>query len=229
MRQDCVRGDRGRNHFRRLRVSGERYGADPDKNEWSHVGDALGYVGTRLFGVGMLMPRNTSLQWMSSDGTLNDPQPQPRDRGALTVRSNQAPVAGHVTCVATRSVGRWTLWTKRLAAVGARGPAMLPDNIAALSVRGFLEKHKRLRQGQPEHLAVADAAAGVVRFTIASLQQESIRLPAASGYSCRCHTSVRRRHFQPPPQFGPVGHRWRTSAKVLRLTAHLEPREGLAA
>lgn len=71
----CVKlrqGMQGGYHFRRLRVSGERYGADPDKNEWSHVGDALGYVGTRLFGVGMLMPRNTSLQWMSSDGTLND-------------------------------------------------------------------------------------------------------------------------------------------------------------
>ncbi len=100
-----------------------------------------------------------------------------------------------------------------------------PDNIAALSVRGFLDK--RLRQGQPEHMAVTDAAAGVVRFTIASLQQRAFDYQQR--YKLPLPHVGAQAHFQPPPQFGPVGRRWRTSAKVLRLTAHLEPREGLAA
>lgn len=37
-------------HFRRLRVSGERYTPEPDKNEYSHVADALGYAGAWIFG-----------------------------------------------------------------------------------------------------------------------------------------------------------------------------------
>lgn len=43
-------------HFRRLRVSGERYANEPEKNAYSHVADALGYVGTRLFGVALVQP-----------------------------------------------------------------------------------------------------------------------------------------------------------------------------
>ena len=43
-------------HFRRLRVSGERYSEQPEKNSYSHVADALGYQGTRLFGVALVAP-----------------------------------------------------------------------------------------------------------------------------------------------------------------------------
>ena len=44
-------------HYRRMRVSGERYTSDPEKNVWSHIADALGYAGTRLFGAGLYFPR----------------------------------------------------------------------------------------------------------------------------------------------------------------------------
>jgi len=41
-------------HFRRMRLSGERYTNTPEKNSFSHVSDALGYAGTRVFGAGIL-------------------------------------------------------------------------------------------------------------------------------------------------------------------------------
>lgn len=44
-------------HFRRMRLTGERYTNHPDKNQFSHVADALGYAGTRAFGAGILTPR----------------------------------------------------------------------------------------------------------------------------------------------------------------------------
>ena len=43
-------------HFRRMRISGERYAENPEKNAYSHVADALGYGGTRLFGAGLRQP-----------------------------------------------------------------------------------------------------------------------------------------------------------------------------
>jgi hypothetical protein len=45
-------------HFRRIRISGERYSAEPEKNAYSHPCDALGYTGTRLFGTGLRMRRD---------------------------------------------------------------------------------------------------------------------------------------------------------------------------
>lgn len=44
---------KGGYHFRRIRVSGERYTNEPTKNEYSHIADALGYSATRLFGAGL--------------------------------------------------------------------------------------------------------------------------------------------------------------------------------
>jgi hypothetical protein len=45
-------------HFRRLRISGERYTNEPEKNIWSNPADALAYGATRLFGAGLITPRN---------------------------------------------------------------------------------------------------------------------------------------------------------------------------
>lgn len=42
-------------HYRKIRVSGERYSAEPEKNLYSNPADALAYGGTRLFGAGLLM------------------------------------------------------------------------------------------------------------------------------------------------------------------------------
>jgi hypothetical protein len=47
------RGLQGGYHFRRMRVTGERYTSEPEKNMYSHPCDALGYAGTRLFGSGL--------------------------------------------------------------------------------------------------------------------------------------------------------------------------------
>jgi len=44
-------------HYRRMRVSGERYTSEPEKNMYSHPADALGYAGTRLFGAALYTPR----------------------------------------------------------------------------------------------------------------------------------------------------------------------------
>lgn len=41
-------------HFRRMKITGERYTAKPEKNNFSHVADALGYAGTRVFGHGII-------------------------------------------------------------------------------------------------------------------------------------------------------------------------------
>lgn len=43
------KGFQGRYKYRRLQVSADRYSEDPDKNDWSHIHDALQYVATRLF------------------------------------------------------------------------------------------------------------------------------------------------------------------------------------
>jgi len=44
------RGLMGGYHFRRMHLAGDRFAEKPEKNEYSHPVDALGYVGTRLFG-----------------------------------------------------------------------------------------------------------------------------------------------------------------------------------
>lgn len=44
-------------HFRRMRISGERYTTSPEKDSHSHVADALGYGGTRLFGAALYVPK----------------------------------------------------------------------------------------------------------------------------------------------------------------------------
>jgi len=51
------RGLMGGYHFRRMRISGERYTNSPEKDSYSHVCDALGYAGTRLFGAALYVPK----------------------------------------------------------------------------------------------------------------------------------------------------------------------------
>lgn len=46
-------------HYRRMRITGERFTTSPDKNSFSHVADALGYAGTRVFGTGILTRNET--------------------------------------------------------------------------------------------------------------------------------------------------------------------------
>jgi len=56
---DCKmlrKGFQGGYQFRRLQTSKERYVDKPDKNQYSHVHDALQYVGTRLFANNMTAP-----------------------------------------------------------------------------------------------------------------------------------------------------------------------------
>lgn len=55
--KELRRGLQGGYHYRRLRITGERYTEQPEKNQWSHPCDALGYAGTRLFGAGLLEQR----------------------------------------------------------------------------------------------------------------------------------------------------------------------------
>ena len=47
------RGMMGGYRFRKMRVSGERYTASPEKDQFSHPCDALSYAGTRLFGAAL--------------------------------------------------------------------------------------------------------------------------------------------------------------------------------
>lgn len=51
------RGMMGGYHWRRMKVSGERYAPTPEKDQYSHPCDGLGYTGTRLFGVGLYLPK----------------------------------------------------------------------------------------------------------------------------------------------------------------------------
>jgi hypothetical protein len=54
------RGMMGGYHFRRMRITGERYTATPEKDQYSHPCDALGYTGTRLFGATIYNPGNSN-------------------------------------------------------------------------------------------------------------------------------------------------------------------------
>lgn len=47
------KGFMGKYRHRRMQVSGERYDDKPEKNEYSHVHDALQYVATRIFASGL--------------------------------------------------------------------------------------------------------------------------------------------------------------------------------
>ena len=60
-------------HFRRMRITGERYTNTPDKNSFSHVADGLGYAGTRVFGAGILMPRDDD-RFAGAPGGLSAPR-----------------------------------------------------------------------------------------------------------------------------------------------------------
>jgi hypothetical protein len=66
---DCKmlrKGFQGGYQFRRLQTSKERYVDKPDKNQYSHVHDALQYVGTRLFGDNL-----TTSQWSKEPLKVN--------------------------------------------------------------------------------------------------------------------------------------------------------------
>jgi len=67
-------------HYRRLRVSGERYTNEPDKNEYSHVADALTYAGAWLFGPALRTIRGPSEDEMARDSLLV----QDRTRSTVT-------------------------------------------------------------------------------------------------------------------------------------------------
>lgn len=150
------------------------------------------------------------------------PQPQPRD-GVLTVRGNNPRVPG--IAFATHPVN-WEMDALDALPTIARDELnYCPEEVAALRVRKFIDN--RVRQGQPEPMATAAALGKVRDYIVNALtaragdyqQRYKLPLPHVGAHA----------HFQPPPRLGPVGRRRRTSAKVLRLTAHLEPREGLAA
>lgn len=57
------KGFKGGYHYRRMKVSGERYTDEPHKNEYSHVQDAIQYKATRLFGGGLTAPSNDYDDW----------------------------------------------------------------------------------------------------------------------------------------------------------------------
>lgn len=48
------RGMMGGYHYRRMKISGERYTMSPEKNQFSHVSEAMGYAATRMFGGALL-------------------------------------------------------------------------------------------------------------------------------------------------------------------------------
>jgi hypothetical protein len=54
------RGMMGGYHFRKMRISGERYTASPEKDAYSHPCDALSYAGTRLFGAALYRGERTA-------------------------------------------------------------------------------------------------------------------------------------------------------------------------
>lgn len=58
-------------HYRRVRVSGERYTDEPEKNVFSHVSDALGYGGAVLFGSALrgLYPQDDDSEARASRGS----------------------------------------------------------------------------------------------------------------------------------------------------------------
>lgn len=60
-------------HYRRLKVSGERYGDKPDKNMHSHVADALCYAGAWLFGNSLQFGSAVAAQ--ASDSPSRDVDP----------------------------------------------------------------------------------------------------------------------------------------------------------
>ena len=55
-------------HFRRMRISGERYTNEPEKNLFANPADALGYGATRFFGSGMLAPQHNRGQMEEQGG-----------------------------------------------------------------------------------------------------------------------------------------------------------------
>jgi len=68
---DCVvarKGFLGRYQFRRMMTSKEQYTSKPDKNEWSHIQDAIQYVATLLFGGALKDSNKKKLDYKSIYG-----------------------------------------------------------------------------------------------------------------------------------------------------------------
>ena len=73
------KGLMGGYHFRRMKVSGERYADVPEKNRYSHVNDACQYTATRIFGGGLTQPKQSN----DARGRYDD-QWDDRTRSAVT-------------------------------------------------------------------------------------------------------------------------------------------------
>ena len=77
----CVQTRRamlGGYHYRRMRISGERYTQEPEKNLYANPADALGYGATRLFGAGLI-----SAQQQHGFGAYRPPNAD-RSRSSVT-------------------------------------------------------------------------------------------------------------------------------------------------
>lgn len=51
------KGFQGGYHFRKMKVAGDRFASEADKNRYSHPHDALQYICTIIFGEGLMTPR----------------------------------------------------------------------------------------------------------------------------------------------------------------------------
>jgi hypothetical protein len=56
-------------HFRKMRISGERYTNSPEKDSYSHPADALSYAGTRLFGAALYQLRSNGSDQGTASGS----------------------------------------------------------------------------------------------------------------------------------------------------------------
>lgn len=62
------RGLQGGYHYRRMRIAGERFTETPEKNQFSHPCDALGYAATRWFGHNLFQARRPVVDEYRSPG-----------------------------------------------------------------------------------------------------------------------------------------------------------------
>jgi hypothetical protein len=58
-------------HYKRLKVSGERYAEKPDKNRYSHIAEGMCYTATRLFASTLTVP-NDGRGWQEEDYSAYD-------------------------------------------------------------------------------------------------------------------------------------------------------------
>lgn len=70
--KELRKGFQGGYQYRRLMISGERFGDKPDKNKYSHIHDALQYVGTRMFGEILKTPDFGDEEFYDDYEDLND-------------------------------------------------------------------------------------------------------------------------------------------------------------